>query len=425
VSGGGAERALKLVCLVNQYPKTSHSFIRREIAGLERAGVAVERVALRATSEPLVDARDAAERDRTRVVLDQGALGLAGALLGAALTRPGRFLRALADALALSRRSGRGTVAHVAYLAEACVLLRWCRAAAVDHVHAHFVTNAATVAWLCRTLGGPPFSFTAHGTNSFRDPEGQALTQKLADAAAAIAISEHGARALRDLAPDVAERVHVVRCGVDEAFLEPAGVPLTSAPRFVCVARLEEAKGVQFLLAAAASIAAGGRALEVVLVGDGAYRRELEALVGALGLADRVRFAGWLDNAAVRAEILAARALVLPSLDEGLPVVLMEALALGRPVIATDVGAIAELVETGVDGWLVPPGDAEALARALDAALAATPAELAELGARGAERVRERHDARREAARLAEVLGRVHARPERAAAGPHGAGARA
>lgn len=396
---------MKIAVLVNQYPKTSHSFIRREIAGLERAGIEVVRVSIRATGEPLVEPLDRAERERTRVILAHGAFGLARATIATLFARPAKFARALRRAIRMGRRSDRGVLVHGAYLAEACVLARWCRELAVEHVHAHFVTNPPAVALLARELGGAPFSFTAHGTNSFRDPRGQSLTDKIGAAEFVVGVSARGAAELRRHAPapDRA-RVHVVRCGTDASFLDHPAVPPPPDPRIVCVARLDEAKGLAYLIDAAAELARGGLEFQLVLVGDGDYRATLERKIEEHGLREHVVLAGWLGNDAVRARVLAARALVLPSLDEGLPVVIMEALALRRPVVATDVGAVSELVETGVDGWLVPPREVAPLAAALRDALTRPIADLARMGERGRERVLERHDALREARSFADVL---------------------
>jgi glycosyltransferase involved in cell wall biosynthesis len=394
---------MRVTYLVNQYPKASHSFIRREIAGLEACGFEVDRWSIRRVDEPLVDPADRAEAERTRVVLDAGAFGLAKALLVCALRHPLRTVRALREALRLARAAGGQRLKHMAYLAEACVMLPQVRRAGSAHVHAHFGTNSAAVALLLESLGGPSFSFTAHGTESFEAPEKIGLAQKLARARFAVAVCEYGKRELaRHASPDVARRLLVVRCGVDEGFLaEPQSAP-PGVARFVCVARLSPEKGHALLLEAAARVAARGLDFEMRWVGDGELREELERRARELGLAERIHFLGWKSGAEVRAEILGARALVLPSLAEGLPVVLMEALALARPVVATDVGGVSELVESEVDGWLVPARDIEALAAGLEAALRASREDLARMGQAGAARVAERHDARIEARRLGE-----------------------
>jgi glycosyltransferase involved in cell wall biosynthesis len=191
---------------------------------------------------------------------------------------------------------------------------------------------------------------------------------------------------------------------VDESLLGAPPTPVPAVPRLVCVARLSEQKGHLLLVEAAARLAAEGVPMEIVLAGDGPLRAPVEAAIKSSGLEGKVRVAGWMNAAQVREAIQDARALVLPSFAEGLPVVVMEALALGRPVITTAVAGTPELVEPGVNGWLVAAGSVEALVPAMRAGLEAPPERLAEMGRRGAALVRERHDVSREAARLVELF---------------------
>lgn len=397
----------RVAYLVNQYPKTSHSFVRREILALEKLGWEIERYSIRAVNEPLVDAADEAERARTTVVLARGGAALALATFATALTSPVRFARALASTLGLARRSERGLVAPLAWLAEACWLRRRLARSNVAHLHAHFGTNPAAVAMLCRELGGPPYSFTAHGTESFDSPQTISLDRKIAGARFVVAVSEWGRAQLMRWADRTRwNDLHVVGCGVDEQFLAQAPTPPPADARLVCVARISPEKGIDVLVEALAEVGRSGAPFELALVGDGELKAELQERATKAGVNGSIRWLGWGDAAKVREQVLAARALVVPSLAEGLPVVIMEALALRRPVVATAVGAIPELVETGRTGWLTPPGSSTALAVAIRAALAATPGELARLGEAGAARVRERHDASQQAVKLAELFER-------------------
>jgi glycosyltransferase involved in cell wall biosynthesis len=293
---------------------------------------------------------------------------------------------------------------HIAYFFEACSLKRHLDASGVAHLHAHFGTNSAAVALLCHSLGGPPFSFTAHGTESFDHPAFIKLDRKIAAARFAVAVCDYGrAQLMRCARPEDWSKIEVVRCGLDRSFfVDPVPAPVRL--RLVCVARLSAEKGHLLLLDAARALAAEGIDFELTLVGDGSMREAIRARAATLGLAGRVRLAGALSGDDVRKEILDARALVLPSLAEGLPVVLMEALALGRPVIATSVGGVPELIESGIDGWLVPPAAPGALAAAMREALRAPPERLDEMGGRGRAKVRERHDARVEARKLLALM---------------------
>lgn len=401
---------MKIAYLVNCYPKASHSFIRREIRALEELGIEVLRVSVRPPARDLVDPRDRDEAGRTHVLLRHpvrsgDVLALFGGLLSLALRSPGRFVHALLGALRLGWRSERGVLVHLIYLFEAAALLRLAREKGVRHVHAHFGTNPPAVCWLAHALGGLAYSFTVHGPEEFDLPTAQKLGQKVAGARFVATVSEFSRSQLhRWSARADWDKIHVVHCGVDELFLAATPTPVPDRPRLVCVGRLCEQKGQVLLIEAAARLAREGLEFELVLAGDGELRVPVENAIAHHGLQRSVRITGWLSNEQVRAEILAARALVLASFAEGLPVVLMEALALGRPVISTFVAGIPELVVPEQSGWLVPAGDVEALAGAMRAALRAPPAELEALGRTGAARVRAQHDARTEATKLSALF---------------------
>jgi glycosyltransferase involved in cell wall biosynthesis len=387
------------------YPKTSHSFVRREIAAVERLGLTVLRFSTRRVSEPLVDPDDIAESGRTQAILDAGVIGVLAAALVLACSRPRRWIAALRCALRTGLRSESGALRHLVYLAEACVLVRELERQEAEHLHAHFATNAATIALLARVLGGPPYSFTSHGTDAQDHAPLLALGEKVRGARFAVAVSHHArAHLMRFAAPEDWPRIHVVRCGLDSSYSTAPPAPLPPEPRLVCIARFSAEKGHLLLLEAAALLASEGAAFELELIGDGPLRPQIEEAIARLGLGRRIALSGWLGSAQVRERLLASRILVLPSLAEGLPVVLMEALAAGRPVIATEVGAISELVRPGENGWLVPPSSVVDLARAMREALRTPSGELERLGANGRMRVLSVHDSDTEAAKLAGLL---------------------
>jgi glycosyltransferase involved in cell wall biosynthesis len=393
---------LQVAYLVNQYPKVSHTFIRREIAALERQGVSVQRMALRGWDAEVTDAEDAAERERTSYVLRAGVASLVRTGIGAFLRMPVRMARGLREAWAMSVRSERSFPWHVIYLFEAVLVARWMARSGTRHLHAHFGTNAAEVALLTRVLCDASYSFTVHGPEEFDKPEGLHLGRKSAAASFVVAISSFGRSQLcRWTSTARWPHIQVVHCGLEEAFFaRPGELAAVSAPRLVCVGRLCEQKGQLLLVDAAARLAAEGVAFELVLAGDGEMRTEIEQAIARHGIAPRVRITGWISSEQVRNELLAARALVLPSFAEGLPVVIMEAMAIGRPVISTFVAGIPELVQDGVNGWLVPAGDVQAVAAAMRDALAASPERLLEMGVQAHRRVHERHHVDVEASRL-------------------------
>jgi colanic acid/amylovoran biosynthesis glycosyltransferase len=391
--------------LINQYPSTSHTFVRREICALEALGLQVDRYSIRPFPEPQIEPADQLEASRTRVLLGGGAKGLLGACLAVFARHPLRFLASFWLVLKLARYSDRGFIRPLAWLAEACLIKRLMAKSGAQHLHAHFGTNSAAVAMLANALGGPSYSFTSHGTESFDSPPTISLGLKIARARFVVAVSEWGrAQLMRWSSPDSWRKLHVVRCGLDDQFLGTPEEPAPAAPRLVCVSRLSPEKGVEVLVAAVEQLVQSGTNLELVLVGDGPSRPSIEARLANTSVQDKVHLLGWGDAARVRKEILASRALVVPSLAEGLPVVIMEAFALCRPVIATAVGAVPELVEHRHTGWLVAPGSADSLAAAIREALSASRDDLLTMGRRGAERIRERHTVTNEARTLASLL---------------------
>jgi glycosyltransferase involved in cell wall biosynthesis len=395
---------MRVAYLINQYPKVSHSFIRREILALERQGMPVMRIAIRGWDEPLVDDQDASERQQTRYVLKGGALPLMMAVIRLLLTRPVRLFRALGLELKMARHSERPWPVHLVYLAEACRILLWLEREKVTHLHAHFGTNPAEVAMLVGLLGGPRWSFTVHGPEEFDKPHQIALAEKIRRADFTVAISSFGRSQLYRLVPASCwPNIQVVRCGLERAFFEDVPDRAMPSRRLVCVGRICEQKGQLLLLEAARALAAKGVDFELVLAGDGEMRAEAERLIADHQLGARVRITGWITGDQVRDELLASRALVLPSFAEGLPVVIMEAMALRRPVISTFVAGIPELVVSGEHGWLVPAGDLDALVGAMEQCLAAPAHEIARMGQAARTRVEAFHDIDTEARKLAEL----------------------
>lgn len=399
---------MRIAYLINQYPMVSHSFIRREILALERAGVEVVRIAIRGWegTEPL-DEQDRSERKNTHYVLRNGGRALLWAVLRILVTCPVRLCNAIALAWKMGRRAERPLPVHFIYLAEACYIALELRKSAVQHLHAHFGTNPAEVAMLVHVLGGPSYSFTVHGPEEFDKPRFIGLAEKIRRSAFVVAISSYGRSQLfRCVEQEQWSKVKVVHCGLEQSYMRlDSQRSLPPTQRLVCVGRLCEQKGQLLLLDATQQLAQRGIWFELVLAGDGEMRREIEDLVKQYELEATVRITGWITGSQVREELLAARALVLPSFAEGLPVVIMEAMALNRPIISTYVAGIPELVRHKLHGWLVPAGDVRALADAMQECLERNAEELTAMGSAAHERVVERHNVDVEAAKLANLFG--------------------
>lgn len=396
---------MRLAYFVNQYPKVSHTFIRREIRAIEALGFEVQRYALRESAgETLVEATDVAERERTRYIVAQGLPSLAWSVLVLALRRPAGLWRAAAMMWRIARSSHRPLLMHLASLAEAAVLARWTEEAGAQHLHVHFGTNSAEVALFARLWGGVPYSLTLHGSDEWDRPLQWALREKVEHAAFVVAISSFTrAQLMRWVRIEDNAKLHVVHCGVDDSFLAMPPTPVPDVQRFVCVGRLCNEKAQPLLIEALALLRERGLRPQLVLAGDGELRRRVEALIDSYDLRSQVTLTGWVDGDRVRSEIVAARALVMPSCMEGLPVALIEAMTLGRPVVSSYVGGIPELVRPGKEGWLVVAGCAEGIADALQQCLTTPVETLTQMGRDGHARALERHrigDAAEQLARL-------------------------
>jgi colanic acid/amylovoran biosynthesis glycosyltransferase len=426
---------LRIAYVVGRYPAPSHTFIQREIAGLRACGAEVQPFSIhRPAAVRVLAPQDRAERAATVVVLG-GRRATAAALLRAlarARTRAPRGLLAAARrALALRRPGLRALAWQLFYLLEALVVWAECDRRGIRQLHAHHLNQAADVALLAAAIGGDGWrwSLTIHGPDELYEVGRFKLAEKVRDAALVACISDFcRSQAMAHVEPAQWAKLHVVHCGVDPRTWRPpagdaaappdraapapatgdaAGAPILAHPlRILTVGRLVPQKGHAILLDALALLRREGLEIAAELIGDGPHRGALERRARELGLAGVVTFAGALGQDAVRARFERADVFCLPSFAEGVPVVLMEAMALELPVVTTRVMGIPELVDDGKSGLLVPPGRADAVADALRR-LARDPAERRRLGAAGRRTVQERFDCTREAARLGELLAEV------------------
>ncbi|MFH1111373.1 MAG: glycosyltransferase family 4 protein [Planctomycetota bacterium] len=392
---------MRLAYLTTKYPAVSHTFIRRELREIERRGHFVLRLAIRRADAAPVDPLDREEYTKTIHCLGEPVWRLLAGIVRTIVSRPAAFVRATFLAVQTGWRSDRALLRHLAYLVEAAYLLQLLQRNEIVHTHVHFGTNSTAVARLIRRLGGPSYSFTVHGPDEFDAPNGLDIQGKVADAAFVVAISDYCSAQLRRWSSyEDWAKIHVVRCTVGDEFLDGACSISSQSNSLVCVGRLCPQKGQMLLVEALAKIVREGVGARLVLAGDGERRSVIARRIAEAGLQDRIEITGWISEAEVRRHIIAARALVLPSFAEGLPVVIMEAFAIGRPVISTYVAGIPELVESGVNGWVIPAGNVEQLAAAMREALTMPVEHLEAMGKRGRARVRERHYLPTEVGRL-------------------------
>lgn len=396
---------MKVAYFVNQYPKVSHSFIRREINSLERQGVEVDRYALRTDAAELVDEQDKAELKKTHYLLKQPFWLFIQVCFFQFIESPLPFFKTLMIAMKVGWNSDRGIARHFIYFLEACLLKKWLRESSVSHVHAHFGTNSAAVVMLCRLLGGPKYSFTVHGPEEFDKPEFISLGEKIKHSAFVVAISSFGKSQLfRWIPHHLWHKVEIVHCGLEKTFYDIDIQPARQNKKMVCVGRLCEQKGQLLLVEAAVKLAEEGEDFQLVLAGDGPMRTDIEALIKKHDIASKITITGWVSSDRVREELLDSTALVLPSFAEGLPVVIMEAMALGRPVVTTYIAGIPELVIPHENGWLIPAGSLEALIETMRELLHTPDKDIQRLSEHARQRVIERHNIDIEAEKLARLF---------------------
>lgn len=359
----------KLAYLISQYPAISHTFILREVLTLRQRGFDIRVASVNPPDRPpdrLTDA-ERREADQTWYLKPQGARGALGALLTTFIRRPIAVLRGLRQALRLGGTDAKRILFYLAYWVEAIMMGAWMQKEGASHLHVHFATPAAAVGLLAKTMFPIGFSFTVHGPDELYDAPGYRLTEKIAGADFVLCISHYARSQMMKLSP-VADwgKFEISRLGVDtERFAPRATKPPGDPFELVCVGRLVAAKGQHILLDALAALRAEGRRVHLTLVGQGPDMESLKAQCSRLDLGETVMLTGAVNQDTILDYYLRADAFVLPSFAEGLPVVLMEAMALGVPCITTHITGVPEMIRDGIEGLLVAPSDTEGLTRAI------------------------------------------------------------
>ena len=393
--------------LTGEYPRATDTFIQREIAALRVQGIEVETCSIRKTGpEHHVGSEQIEEFKRTFYVIAaaKSPLRLVRCHLKALTQAPGGYFAALKLALATRPPGLKGLLYQLFYFVEAAVLADHLKRRSVRHLHNHIATATCTVAMLTSKMSGIPFSFTIHGPDIFFEPKHWRIDAKIAEARFVACISDF-CRSQCMIFSDQKHwnKLNIIHCGIDPEKYQAEATTDLSAPHLVFVGRLAGVKGVPVLLDALSQIKADMPDLRVTLIGDGPERADLEIRAQDLGLGAVVTFAGYKSQDEVAETLASADALVLPSFAEGVPVTLMEAMASGLPVLATRVGGISELVEDGISGYLVPPGNVEALAARLRDLLG-DPELRTRMGAAGRAKVTADFNQQIEAGRLAQLI---------------------
>lgn len=341
----------RIAYLVSDYHASSHTFVRREVAALRERGLEVALFSVRGTP--------ADREDHVESLLGRTPLDYPAALLWALFSRPRELLSAWALSLRHHAPGLKAIVWSQFHFIEALVLARLLTRARATRLHCHFANSGATVGMIAARLLRLPWSLTLHGISETDYPAGFLLPEKIRQADLVVCASFFmRAQAMRVVEPRHWEKMHIVRCGVDfRALPQVAQEPPGSCVKIVFVGRISPEKGHFGLLAALSGLAEEGEDFHLTAVGDGPAMQQTRARVSELGLDARVSFTGALNEADALAKIADADVFVLPSLMEGLPVVLIEAMSLGKAVVASRVAGIPELVDDGVNGLLFAPSE--------------------------------------------------------------------
>jgi glycosyltransferase involved in cell wall biosynthesis len=394
---------------MSRFPKLTETFVLYEMLALEALGFEISIYPLLRQHEGVTHAE--VERLMHRATyLPFVSLRILAAQLHHLRRRPRAYLSTLALLVRANLGSANYLGGAVAIFPKVAYLARLAAAEGIDHIHCHFSSHPAAAGFILHRLTGIPFSFTAHGSDLHVDRH--MLREKVAEAAFVVAISDYNRRLILDhCGEQQADKVFVVHSGVDTDVFRPGASSdeRSSRPVIACIGRYIEVKGQTHLIEACRIVAGRNVDFECHLIGEGPDRERLERQVASAGLREKVHLVAPMSRDRIAELLRSVDILVAPSVPtsdgrrEGIPVVLMEAMASRLPVVASRISGIPELVEDGQNGFLTPPGDTAALADAIES-LCTAPELRQLLGAAGRQKVLESFDLRRTAERLAQLI---------------------
>lgn len=393
--------------LTGEYPRATDTFIQREVFALRRQGMDVLTCSIRKTgAEHLVGPEQRAEAKRTFYVLAaaKAPIRLITCHMRALISTPCKYVSTLWLAACTGSAGFKGRLYQLFYFAEAIVLADYLKRQGVVHLHNHIATASCSVAMLASKASGIPYSFTLHGPDIFFEPQRWRLDVKIKNASFVACISEFcRTQAKTYSSADSWDKLHIVHCGVEPDRYGVKTITAKNPLHITFVGRLATVKGIPVLLEALVWLQNQIPDLQATLIGDGPERAELEIKADELGLTDMVTFAGYQSQAEVADMLKKTDLFVLPSFAEGVPVVLMEAMAAKLAVVATQIAGIPELVDDGVNGILVPAGDVDKLAQAILMLLKDENLRT-KMGRAGQKKVRDAFNIHHEAVWLAEIM---------------------
>ncbi len=360
----------KVAYLMSRFPKISETFILYEMLELERLGLQIEVF-------PLIREQEAVSHPEAQAIVDRmhWQPPLSKSVFAAQLywlrQSPRAYLQTWQHAIRGNLGVPKFLLRALAIVPQAAHYARRMQALGIEHVHAHWATHPTLAAYVIRMLTGIPYSFTAHAHDIYA--ERPMLEDKIRHASFAVTISEYNRQFLTQLyGLAAAEKTVVIHCGIDPDVFQPrASSTANDRLTLLCIGRLEEQKGHPYLIEACAKLKQAGLNFCCQLVGEGNDRQHIEAQIEQLGLAEDVILLGQQPRPRVYELLEQADIMILPSVatrsgrQEGIPVALMEALAMAKPCISTAISGIPELIEDGRTGLLVPERDAQALADAV------------------------------------------------------------
>jgi colanic acid/amylovoran biosynthesis glycosyltransferase len=395
---------LRIGYLVSQFPAVNHTYLLREIRGLRAASVELHVASILGPDRSELSPEEQDEASRTVYIKAQGVAGALKAHLATLFSRPAGYLSALFFPIKAGHGEWRRTMMWFFYFIEAIMVGHWMQSKRLDHLHIHFASNVGLIAQKVFPI---TISISIHGFGEIQeDPAGFRLGEKMDASLFMRAISRYGRSQMLWISNEAREKIEYVPLGVDPAEFRPRGDRAPGSPfELLCAGRLSAEKGQHVLIAAMSRLVSECRNVRLHLVGDGPDRASLEQEVKTRHLEPSVVFHGWMDQRELRSLYQAADAFVLPSFAEGIPVVLMEAMACALPCISTWVGGIPELIQNGVDGFLVAPGDEVDLANAITKLIDCPPL-LRRLGIAGRQRIMREYNLEMNVFRLAEVFSR-------------------
>src|SRR5271165_1944900 len=360
---------IRMAYFLSRYPGISHTFFLKEILGLREIGFEIETASVNPPDRPIskLPAQEAEEARRTYYLKQTGAWGALRTLVTITFSRPKVIFRGLRAGAGLGRWDLSLRIFALFYVVEAILLGLWMHRRGLRHLHVHFGGAVSTVAMLAAEAWEFDYSMTIHGPEEFYEAEQCYLPRKIERAKFIFCISDFCRSQLMKYShPDHWSKMHVVRLGVDTEEFRPVPHEAKLPLQIVCVGRLVAAKGQHILLQAFSLVRSKGHAVHLTYIGNGPDHSSLEREVAELQLGGDVTFCGALNHDQTREQIAKADIFALASFAEGIPVALMEAMAMGIPCVSTSVAGIPELIRDNVDGLLVPPSSVESFASAIE-----------------------------------------------------------